>query len=335
MDRNNFQPFQDFLNSVKSIDLYINYSCGLRCNHCFVGDLLNTNMEMPLSMVKSIVEQCIIHNVKNITLLGGEPTLHKNIIEIINLFVNNGINTRIVTNGQKSYQSLHTKLPKEIKQKIHVCFSIDGSNSDTHDFIRGKGVFAKLYQSIALAKLDKISMSAITSISKDNFDDLIHIIEFCDLENMKYINIHYVTDRGFAQKGKLVEIQDWKQVCQTVKSLKSNIKIRIENTFVPIANKVECEVVKKENLIIDPNGHIYGCTMFMNLPNSFSGSWKEDGIEINLTSPSENNICSCSSEGCPAMKIVNSDLVNCSIKLNNKIDCIFNKTEYSIDQETV
>ena len=66
-------------NNINSIDLYINYVCGLRCNHCFIGEQLNSNFEMPFVLAKSIVNNAKLKGIESITLLGGEPTLFNKI----------------------------------------------------------------------------------------------------------------------------------------------------------------------------------------------------------------------------------------------------------------
>jgi MoaA/NifB/PqqE/SkfB family radical SAM enzyme len=320
------KQFNEVFPNVDSVDLYVNYVCGLRCNHCFIGDLLNTNVDLPIELAKSIVSNLAKSGVKSITLLGGEPTLYKNIYELIECINENKLYFRIVTNGQKSFQKFIKKLDSILLNKLHVCFSIDGSNSKIHDDIRGKGVYLNLINSIELAKLKKISISAITSISKDNYNDTISIIDFCSILGMKYINVHYVTDRGFATKNKVVSIQDWLKLCENIEANSADIKIRLEKTFISKQSTVKCEVPKKENIIIDPNGKIYGCTMFMNLTNMESGIWTLDGIELNKKNENENSICNCTNNGCPAMPLVNNDLVKLAKKDNYKMDCIFNKT---------
>jgi MoaA/NifB/PqqE/SkfB family radical SAM enzyme len=316
----------DSFKNINSIDLYVNYACGLRCNHCFIGELLNSNVEMPINSAKSIVKKAKAEGVKSITLLGGEPTLYSHIIDLIKVAVDYQLEIRIVTNGQKSFQSVISKLPQRILSKLHVCFSIDGSSELIHDLIRGKRTFANLMSSIELVKLKKISFSGITSISKDNFDDTLSIIKICAQHKMKYLNIHYVTDRGFAKKNKVVNIEDWMNLCQEIESKNTNIPIRLEKTFISFDEDISCEVKKKKNIIIDPNGKIYGCTMFMNFENTESASWIDDNFHLNENPSNENCVCVQSNGGCPAMKLVNKELITDAKSKKLKIDCIFNKT---------
>lgn len=313
-------------NNINSIDFYINYVCGLRCNHCFIGDQLNSNIEMPFELAKSIVDNAKLKDIESITLLGGEPTLFSNIIDLINYIVKIKIELRIVTNGQKSFQKLISKLPTESLRKLHVCFSIDGSNKVIHDNIRGKDTFLNLTNSILLATSKNISFSGITSISQDNYDDVLQIINLCSNYKMKYLNIHYVTDRGFAKRNKIVDIDNWLKLSDSLKRISSDIPLRFERTFVSTDEIVNCEVNRKKNIIIDPNGNVYGCTMFMNFKNTHSATWTENGLVINHDITNENNVCAETCNGCPAMPLVNNEIVRKAKYSNLKLDCIFNKT---------
>ena len=318
----------NFLKNIESIDLYVNYVCGLRCSHCFVGELLNTNSEMDLSLAISIVDKCVISKVKSITLLGGEPTLYKYISYLINYIVNKDIEVRIVTNAQKSFHRLVEKLCPDTLNKLHVCFSVDGSTDKVHNAIRGKGTFQNLLKSIRLAKKLKMSTSAITSISKDNYFDTFRIIDFCTNNEMKYVNIHYVTDRGFAEKNKVVLISDWLKLVNTIEQNSFKISIRLEKTFIPENSDVDCEVNKKLNYIIDPYGKVYGCTMFMDFKNMESGTLTTERYILNEKANNENTVCACTNEGCPAMHLVNQELVTVAKNKGLKIDCIFNKSKF-------
>lgn len=311
---------------IVTVDFYINYVCGIRCTHCFIGENLNSNIEMPLEQIKIIVSDLKHRDVKCITLLGGEPSLHKNINDVISFILKNGIGVRVVSNGQKPFQKLINSLNEDEKTKLKVCFSIDGSDAEINNSIRGKKVFENLLDSIQLVKKNNIQYSGITSISKDNFTDVENIINTSYELGMESLNIHYVTDRGFALKTKVVDIKLWKGLVKKLESRINKIPIRLEKTFVSFDTNVECEVNKKENIIIDPNGFIFGCTMFMNDNLFASAKYVEGEIIFSQQAKNETSICKCVNLGCPAIPLINKDIFNEALSQELKFDCIFNKT---------
>lgn len=317
----------NIFNKIVNIDLYINYQCGLRCNHCFIGEALNTNKELDFSLAKTIIRKAKHQGLKSVTLLGGEPTLYSKIELLINYIISQNLELRIVTNGQKPCYRLILKLSKSVLENIHFCFSIDGSTDHVQENIRGKGTFNNLIQSLNLAKATNLSMSGITSISQENKHDVLNIVDICNSYNLNYLNIHYVTDRGFAKRSMIIPHNEWLALCQKIENHTSKMPIRLEKTFVSIKAIVDCEVNKKESLIIDPLGKVYGCTIFMNLTNAESGIFDKNGYKENSEVNNENNICNCeSTNGCPGMKIANKELVDLALKNNLKMDCFFNKT---------
>ena len=327
---NSSSIINQFLNPVKGIDLYINYRCGLRCNHCFIGDTLNSNIEMPYELAKLIVNASAEYRHDEITLLGGEPTLYSSLIHLMLYITSKNIKIRIVTNGQKSFHRMMKNIPFDLMSNLHVCFSIDGSNEKIHDSIRGKGTFKNLIQSITLCKEMSVSMSGISSISTDNYNDILKIVKECESHQMKYLNIHYVTNRGFAISEKVVSIPNWTNLySQLIDSANDfKIAIRFEKTFINDNEKVECLVVNKKNLIITPDGKIFACTMFMEIPNTHSATWTTNGIIKNTNPYNENYICGSKiSNGCPALPLINAELLEEAAQYNYCIDCIFNKTK--------
>jgi MoaA/NifB/PqqE/SkfB family radical SAM enzyme len=309
-----------------NVDLYINYNCDLRCNHCFVGDMLTSKMEMPFEVVKAIINESYNNGIATITLLGGEPCLHSNILDIVEYIYVKGLRLRIVTNGQKSFLKFINVIDEELREYIHVCFSIDGSRKEVHDLIRGANSFEKLCISISTSQIYGISMSGILSVSKDNYDDAVNVISFCDNNKMQYLNIHYVTNRGYAQKENVVDIHDWNKLYQKIQLMKKEIKIRIERTFVPIESEINCGVVKKENIIIDPYGRLYGCTMFLNFEGFHTATFENERWVINTNLVNENTICGKSCKSCPGIELINNSLLLDAVSNGYKIDCIFNKT---------
>ena len=322
----NLTSFNAVFDKIETVDFYINYVCGIRCTHCFIGENLNSNVEMSLEEIKIIVSDLKQKEVKCITLLGGEPSLHKNIIEVITYIINKEIDIRIVSNGQKPFQKLIKSLNEDDKTKLRVCFSIDGSNAEINNSIRGKKVFENLLDSIQLVKNNNIKYSGITSISKDNFSDVESIINTSYELGMEYLNIHYVTDRGFALKSKVVDIPIWRGLVKKLESSKNKIPIRLERTFVSQDTKVLCEVNKKENIIIDPNGFVFGCTMFMNNNQLAGAKYVEGKITLSQQEINETSICKCLNLGCPAIPLINKDIFNEALSHELIFDCIFNKT---------
>jgi hypothetical protein len=77
--------------SRKYAEIDITYKCNLKCTNCNRScTQAPSQTEMPLSMVEGFLQQSVDKQVawKRIRILGGEPTLHSRIFDIIDLLIN-------------------------------------------------------------------------------------------------------------------------------------------------------------------------------------------------------------------------------------------------------
>ena len=68
-------------------DLFLNGGGFLRCSHCFVGEDLNRKLDFEFSLFEKLLKTAKSWNTKEITFLGGEPTLYPRIVEAVNLSI--------------------------------------------------------------------------------------------------------------------------------------------------------------------------------------------------------------------------------------------------------
>jgi len=112
--------------------------CNLHCTHCYWWLNRKENEELTVEQWKEIIDTKFKKNhVFIITLVGGEPTLRPDVIE---LFVNEfPKRVSIVSNG--------TYPLKKYKDLYFYWISIDGTQ-EVHDAIRGKGAYASTRKNI-------------------------------------------------------------------------------------------------------------------------------------------------------------------------------------------
>lgn len=112
--------------------------CNLHCSHCYWWLNRKENDELTVEQWKEVIETKFKKNhIFNITLVGGEPTLRPDIIE---LFVKEfPKRVCIVTNGTYPLQKYN--------DLYFYWVSIDGTK-EAHDSIRGKGTYASIRKNI-------------------------------------------------------------------------------------------------------------------------------------------------------------------------------------------
>jgi hypothetical protein len=81
---------RQFMPSREHAEIDITYKCNLKCLNCNRScTQAPSNIEIPVADIKAFINQSIKNNIvwKRIRILGGEPTLHSRIFDIIDLLV--------------------------------------------------------------------------------------------------------------------------------------------------------------------------------------------------------------------------------------------------------
>lgn len=131
---------------------------------------------MNTKQIKQLIDQIADLGVLALSFTGGEPTLRKDLPELIyHTGVVHGFMNGIATNGY-----LLPKLFKEHKLEglDYVLISLDYPNAELHNKMRGFNVFDKAIESIKLANRNEIKPIISTVVMNDN---LLLLEDMCEL----------------------------------------------------------------------------------------------------------------------------------------------------------
>ncbi len=251
-----------------------------KCNsHCTFCDFWKSNDEMSIDMIKKIIFGAKNLQVKEICLTGGEPTIHQNFFEIIELIQKSGLIYSFITNGSNLNDEFLKKLMKFPPSKVFI--SIDSSNEKTHDFLRATpGLFKKAKDGIQ--KLNKFSnrpkLIINYVISNKSYLDLPKIIELSsDMEfdeinlfNIKKIDNLYLDEMQITEYNSIV-------VPRFLKILKDyKVVLRNDNPYIFGITRDEIEnstngdysslnyynkkcFLSKKMIFVECSGEVYPC----------------------------------------------------------------------------
>ena len=172
------------------VQFEITDNCNAKCKICDRHKTIQTN-EISINNIRKILKGLSDYNIKNIIFSGGEPTMHKNFLEILEYAKKEcNFNIGVLSNGLL----LNKKIAKSICNYADwIRISIDGSNKTIIDETRGSGTYKKLKNSLNNLrkhknKKCKIGMGYV--IQKDNvndFDNMVKII--CNHHNKTQKNL--------------------------------------------------------------------------------------------------------------------------------------------------
>lgn len=152
--------------------------CNNRCRQCYQGNgavFANSSSDMPFDYAMKVLRFLKELGTKNCILIGGEPTLHCKLNQIINFGSKQGFRMGIITNG--SVFSNREKLRATVKSGLSAfTVSIEGPTAEIHDnqTLR-KGSFLQAVKAIENGLKEKVTVSSITTVSEMTKNSLIDI----------------------------------------------------------------------------------------------------------------------------------------------------------------
>ncbi|SMQ71919.1 radical SAM protein [Agreia sp. VKM Ac-1783] len=109
--------------------------CNLHCAHCFVSSMKSgADMDVTDYELK-VLPRLIAAGVERVTLTGGEPFVHPNILEFCRATIRAGLPVGICTNATQTTLAQMAELSE--MGDVHINVSFDGFRSETHGKFRG------------------------------------------------------------------------------------------------------------------------------------------------------------------------------------------------------
>ena len=232
-----------FACSYNRIELVITYVCNMACINCdaMVPQAVSKD-KMSLKQVQKFVDESIQKKIhwRHIRILGGEPTLHRDIFAIVDLLIhykkNYSPDTRIqlVTNGHgKAVQKILAKIPTEIEiensQKIsnvQPTFSpinqapVDLEEYKNSDFSKGCWIPTLCgmtldphgyYPCSAAAAIDRVFGGDVGKkelpVHKGELEDMLS--EFCKLCGHYYDKINELAEGDILSENQVLQFEEF------------------------------------------------------------------------------------------------------------------------------
>ncbi len=154
--------------------LYITSLCNFRCKICLRENVPPKHLSLELlDKVLPMIKR-LGHDFVSFT--GGEPCLHPQFRQIVELVVKHGLKFSLVSNGSllEEYKFLIEDFKSSIK---HVTFSLDGTSAEVHDAIRQEGSFEKVKESIRYFLSNGVPTNTLMCINKMNMHQIEDVIK--------------------------------------------------------------------------------------------------------------------------------------------------------------
>lgn len=164
-----YQGFKK-LATHKGAMICLTYQCQFQCEHCGVASYQRKDRkELTTSEIKNaVLDRLKACGIEVAYFFGGEPTLHKDIIELIRYTTEKGLYSRFDTNGLKLAEMSFVKSLKSAGI-TYILVSVDSSIPEVHDkFRRFKGAWTKAIEGIKNCVKEGIPVGISTVVTPDN-----------------------------------------------------------------------------------------------------------------------------------------------------------------------
>ncbi|MHA1772073.1 MAG: PqqD family peptide modification chaperone [Candidatus Thorarchaeota archaeon] len=183
-------------------EIALTYRCNNRCRFCYAYSPYRKSGEMTTEEVKRVID--IIADdahVPSLSFTGGEPTLRKDLFELIRYGREKDLRMNLITNGRRCAD------PKFVQKLVDAGLnsaqvSIEGPDAETHDYIVGvPGAFEQTVQGIKNLRKTDIYTHCNTTICRPNMDKLEQLVDFHkDVLGLSYFSMNMVIYTGSAVK---------------------------------------------------------------------------------------------------------------------------------------
>lgn len=242
----------------RSAYLHITNKCNLHCIGCYSLDNKRNNSEdLSLKNIKKIITILKENNINKLMISGGEPFSREDLNEILKFAKHNVAIEKVImaTNGTM----INDTILNQIKPYIDmILVSIYGFNEKFDSFIRDKGIFPTVINSIKLIKSNKIPVSILPTLHSKNIQ---YIDKYMSLSKKLNVPIQFSILTCDCNNKELVNYLP--KVKQLKALLTDNIKSDIMKSPMDDLHLTFGKYCGAGNLMIsiDSNGDVYPCHM--------------------------------------------------------------------------
>lgn len=172
-------------NTLRSVELALTYACQAHCHKCYAANLINKDKEYltPLQ-IESILAQARKLGAIHVNLTGGEPTLRKDLPEIIRACAPSKMVVSMVTNAGLLTKNKLKELKKAGLNTIQI--SLDSASPEVHDKLRGmQGSYDQVMQAAEWAKELGLNLCFSTVLSSEKESGMEAMYSLLDVAERK------------------------------------------------------------------------------------------------------------------------------------------------------
>lgn len=237
---------------LRQLYFYLTEGCNLKCRHCWIAPKYQSSEKafpsLDPELFGSIVEQAKPMGLNGVKLTGGEPLLHPQIGELIDIVRTADLRLTVETNGVLCTPELAAQL-KAASSNTFVSVSIDGATARSHEWVRGvEGSFDAAWQGIRNLGDAGFRPQVIMSVMRHNRNEIEAVVRMAEEAGAGSVKFNLVqpTARGQAMH----EANETLTIEELVE-----LGARVENT---LSKHTPLRLVYSHPMAFRPLGRMFG-----------------------------------------------------------------------------
>lgn len=209
--------------NILQIYILLTENCNLNCAMCIRGK--QQGIQMDIAKLQEVIEKNDLSD-HDIVLTGGEPTLHRQFVDIVHLMCSKVKTVTITSNGTND---LHIQELSKF-QNLSYQISLDG-DAEAHNRIRGNNAYERTWNNLLQLDYAKSKYSVASVVSNKNKTEIFNLIpELAQLNYMRYWRISYEMPFGSAGFENMMSADEWNAFVTELLH-KANFKVKIQKIF--------------------------------------------------------------------------------------------------------
>jgi len=287
LDVERVEPFSQELSAPIRMDLALTFRCQNNCVHCYTGGPHETS-ELTTDQWKEIIDRLYNIGIFLLTFTGGEPTLRKDLPELLHYAQGKGVVTGLITNGRQLKD-------KEYVQRLvdagldFVQITLESHEPAVHDMItKSKGSWQDTVEGIKNVIPTPIYITTNTTLNKHNADDFLKTLEFLHDLGVRAFGCNSLIYSGsappIANEFALTN-DDLKKFLPKIHAKANELGMKFiwytptqycQFNPVNLGLGVKSCTAAMVNMCIGPDGEVYPCqSYFKSVGNILKDSWKK------------------------------------------------------------
>ncbi len=261
-----------FSRNCSNVFFHLLTACNLACRHCYINVAQHGENTLDIDTIRRWLDIFAARAPSaNLILLGGEPTLHPELADVIRYAGKRAFGSVTVdTNGFLFHDILERVDPGEID---FFSFSLDGATPATNDAIRGRGTYERCIAGMRRAAAKGFATSLIYTVSRLNLHELESMAALVKDLGITRFFIQVIGLRGAsAEDARARQLQlSRREWLDTVPAAAARIAaqgviVTYPKVFLTAGELFECAGRVADNYFVFPNGRVYRCPLCEDYP---------------------------------------------------------------------